>query len=110
MVLMGGFRANLGKWWATMLGGGVSKCVKPLSNIRKKAFLLRDQPPADWDFEIDIRPQFFGLMESDFWEPKAVEPFAPISTASSGDSEWISEILNSVGEPLDLNKVPGAGE
>jgi hypothetical protein len=65
---------------------------------------LRDQPPEDWDFEIDIRPQFFGLMESDFWEPKAVEPFAPISTASSEDSEWINEILNSVGEPLDLNK------
>jgi len=43
-------------------------------------------------------------MESDFWEPKAVEPFAPISMASSEDSEWINEILNSVGEPLDLNK------
>jgi hypothetical protein len=85
-------------------GGGGKQVRKTLSNIRKKAFLLRDQPPADWDFEIDIRPQFFGLMESDFWEPKAVEPFAPISTASSGDSEWISEILNSVGEPLDLNK------
>jgi hypothetical protein len=85
-------------------GGGGKQIRKTLSNIRKKAFLLRDQPPEDWDFEIDIRPQFFGLMESDFWEPKAVEPFAPISTASSQDSEWINEILNSVGEPLDLNK------
>jgi hypothetical protein len=85
-------------------GGGGKQIRKTLSNIRKKAFLLRDQPPEDWDFEIDIRPQFFGLMESDFWEPKAVEPFAPISTASSEDSEWINEILNSVGEPLDLNK------
>ena len=85
-------------------GGGGKQIRKTLSNIRKKAFFLRDQPPEDWDFEIDIRPQFFGLMESDFWEPKAVEPFAPISTASSEDSEWINEILNSVGEPLDLNK------
>ncbi len=85
-------------------GGGGKQIRKTLSNIRKKAFLLRDQPPEDWDFEIDIRPQFFGLMESDFWEPKAVEPFAPISMASSEDSEWINEILNSVGEPLDLNK------
>lgn len=85
-------------------GGGGKQIRKTLSNIRKKAFLLRDQPPEDWDFEIDIRPQFFGLMESDFWEPKAVEPFAPISTASSEDSDWINEILNSVGEPLDLNK------
>jgi hypothetical protein len=85
-------------------GGGGKQIRKTLSNIRKKAFLLRDQPPEDWDFEIDIRPQFFGLMESDFWEPKAIEPFAPISMASSEDSEWINEILNSVGEPLDLNK------
>ena len=85
-------------------GGGGKQIRKTLSNIRKKAFLLRDQPPEDWDFEIDIRPQFFGLMESEFLEPKAVEPFAPISTASSEDSEWINEILNSVGEPLDLNK------
>ncbi len=85
-------------------GGGGKQVRKTLSSIRKKAFLLRDQPPEDWEFEIDIRPQFFGLMESDFWEPKAVEPFAAISTASSDDSEWISEILNSVGEPLDLNK------
>ena len=58
----------------------------------------------DWEFEIDIRPQFFGLMECDFWEPKSVEAFAPISKAESDDNEWINEILNSVGEPLDINK------
>ena len=43
-------------------------------------------------------------MESDFWEPKSVEAFAPISTAKNEDSKWINEILSSVGEPLDLKK------
>jgi len=43
-------------------------------------------------------------MEAEFWEPKAVEPFAKISKASPDNSEWMNEILQSVGEPLDLNK------
>ena len=85
-------------------GGGGRQVRKTLSQIRKDAYLLREVPPIDWDFEIDIRPQFFGLMESDFWEPKAVEAFAPISTAKNEDSKWINEILSSVGEPLDLKK------
>jgi len=75
-----------------------------LTSIRQHAFQLRDIQIEDWDFEIDIRPQFFGLMEAEFWEPKAVEPFAAISKANSKNTEWISEILNSVGEPLDLAK------
>ena len=85
-------------------GGGGRQVRKTLSQIRKDAYLLREVPPIDWDFEIDIRPQFFGLMESDFWEPKSVEAFAPISTAKNEDSKWINEILSSVGEPLDLKK------
>ena len=85
-------------------GGGGKLVRRTLSSIRKQAFLLRHQPPEDWDFEIDVRPQFFGLMESDFWEPKAVEPFAPLTVAKSDDSVWMNEILNSVGEPLDLKK------
>ena len=85
-------------------GGGGRQVRKTLSQIRKDAYLLREVPPIDWDFEIDIRPQFFGLMESDFWEPKSVEAFAPISTAKNDDSKWINEILSSVGEPLDLKK------
>ena len=85
-------------------GGGGRQVRETLSQIRKSAFLLRDDPPVDWEFEIDIRPQFFGLMESDYWEPKSVEAFAPITPADSGDNDWINEILNSVGEPLDLNK------
>lgn len=85
-------------------GGGGRQVRETLTQIRKSAYLLRDDPPVDWDFEIDIRPQFFGLMESDYWEPKSVEPFAPITPADSGDNDWINEILNSVGEPLDLNK------
>ena len=84
-------------------GGGGRQVRETLSQIRKSAYLLRDDPPVDWEFEIDIRPQFFGLMESDYWEPKSVEAFAPITPADSGDSDWINEILNSVGEPLDLN-------
>ena len=86
------------------VGGGGRQVRKTLSQIRKSAYLLREDPPVDWDFEIDIRPQFFGLMESDFWEPKSVEAFAPIAKAESDDNEWINEILNSVGEPLDINK------
>ena len=85
-------------------GGGGRQVRETLSQIRKSAYLLRDDPPVDWEFEIDIRPQFFGLMESDYWEPKSVEAFAPITPADSGDNDWINEILNSVGEPLDLNK------
>ena len=85
-------------------GGGGRQVRETLSQIRKSAYLLRDDPPIDWEFEIDIRPQFFGLMESDYWEPKSVEAFAPISPADGGDNDWINEILNSVGEPLDLNK------
>ena len=86
------------------VGGGGRQVRKTLSQIRKSAYLLREDPPVDWDFEIDIRPQFFGLMESDFWEPKSVEAFAPIAKAESDDNEWINKILNSVGEPLDINK------
>ena len=85
-------------------GGGGRQVRETLSQIRKSAYLLRDVPPVDWEFEIDIRPQFFGLMESDYWEPKSVEAFAPITPADRGDNDWINEILNSVGEPLDLNK------
>ena len=85
-------------------GGGGRQVRETLSQIRKSAYLLRDEPPVDWEFEIDIRPQFFGLMESDYWEPKSVEAFAPITQAESSDNDWINEILNSVGEPLDLNK------
>ena len=85
-------------------GGGGRQVRETLSQIRKSAYLLRDDPPVDWEFEIDIRPQFFGLMESDYWEPKSVEAFAPITPADRGDNDWINEILNSVGEPLDLNK------
>ena len=85
-------------------GGGGRQVRETLSQIRKSAYLLRDDPPVDWEFEIDIRPQFFGLMESDYWEPKSVEAFAPISPADGGNNDWINEILNSVGEPLDLNK------
>ena len=85
-------------------GGGGRQVRETLSQIRKSAYLLRDEPPVDWEFEIDIRPQFFGLMESDYWEPKSVEAFAPISPADGEDNDWINEILNSVGEPLDLNK------
>ena len=85
-------------------GGGGRQVRETLSQIRKSAYLLRDDPPVDWEFEIDIRPQFFGLMESDYWEPKSVEAFAPITQAERSDNDWINEILNSVGEPLDLNK------
>ncbi|MEC7627076.1 MAG: DUF3375 family protein [Verrucomicrobiota bacterium] len=85
-------------------GAGGRAVRDTLSGIRRNAFRLRDQPPEDWDFEIEIRPLFFGLMEAEFWEPKAVEPFALIKKAKTNDSDWMNEILNSVGEPLDLNR------
>ena len=85
-------------------GGGGRQVRKTLSKIRKSAYLIREHPPVDWEFEIDIGPQFFGLMEYDFWEPKSVKAFAPISKAESDDTKWINEILNSVGEPLDIKK------
>ena len=65
---------------------------------------MREQPPEDWDFEIEIRPQLFGLMEAEFWDPKAVEPFAAITSSKTEDPEWMNEILHSVGAPLDLGK------
>jgi hypothetical protein len=43
-------------------------------------------------------------MEAEFWEPKAVEPFAKVQKAKPDDIKWMNEILNSVGEPLDLAK------
>ena len=43
-------------------------------------------------------------MEAEFWEPKAVEAFAEVKPAKNEDSDWINEILGSVGEPLDLKK------
>jgi hypothetical protein len=85
-------------------GGGGRHVRDTLSKIRRQAFRLRDQPPEEWEFEIEIRPQFFGLMEAEFWEPKAVEPFAAIKKAVSENSDWMNEILHSVGEPLDLSK------
>ena len=85
-------------------GGGGRHVRDTLSKIRRQAFRLREQPPEDWDFEIEIRPQLFGLMESEFWEPKAVEPFAAISKSKTEDPEWMNEILQSVGAPLDLRK------
>ncbi len=85
--------------------GGSGKQIRDtLNSIRQKAFQLRDQPPTEWEFEIDIRPQFFSLMEAEFWEPKAVEPFSTITKAKPDNSEWMNEILHSVGEPLDLAK------
>ena len=85
-------------------GGGGRHVRDTLSKIRRQAFRLREQPPEDWDFEIEIRPQLFGLMEAEFWEPKAVEPFAAISKSKNEDPEWMNEILQSVGAPLDLRK------
>ena len=61
--------------------------------VFEKKLSCCDQPPEEWEFEIDIKPQLFALMESDFWEPKAVEPFAPISVAKSEGDEWMNEIL-----------------
>ena len=43
-------------------------------------------------------------MEAEFWEPKAVEPFAAVKKSKPDGSEWISDILHSVGEPLDLGR------
>ncbi len=84
--------------------GRVRQISETLSEIRVKAFELRDTPPEDWDFEIETRPQFFSLMEADFWEPKAVELFGPVVSAKVEETTWVSEILNSVGEPLNLDK------
>jgi hypothetical protein len=86
------------------VGGGGRYVRDTLSRIRRQAFRLRDQPPEEWEFEIEIRPQFFGLMEAEFWEPKAVEPFALVKKAVAENSDWMNEILHSVGDPLDLGK------
>ena len=83
-------------------GGSGRQIRETLNSIRQQAFQLRDDPPDDWSFEIDIRPNFFTLMEAEFWEPKAVEPFAAVKKSKTDGSEWISDILHSVGEPLDL--------
>ena len=85
-------------------GGSGRQVRDTLSEIRAHAYQLRDITLEDWDFEIEIRPQFFTLMEAEFWEPKAVEAFAEVKPAKSEDSGWINEILGSVGEPLDLKK------
>ncbi|MBT3540675.1 MAG: DUF3375 family protein [Opitutae bacterium] len=85
-------------------GGSGRQIRETLTSIRQQAFQLRDEPPEDWEFEIDIRAQFFSLMEAEFWEPKAVEPFAKVQKAKPDDIKWMNEILNSVGEPLDLAK------
>jgi hypothetical protein len=85
-------------------GGGGRQIRETLSEIRSHAYRLRETPLDDWDFEIEIRPQFFTLMEAEFWEPKAVEAFAEVKPAKNEDSDWINEILGSVGEPLDLKK------
>jgi len=85
-------------------GGGGRHVRDTLSRIRRQAFRLREEPPEDWDFEIEIRPQLFGLMEAEFWEPKAVEPFGSITKSKTEDPEWMNEILQSVGAPLDIGK------
>ncbi len=85
-------------------GGSGRQVRDTLAEIRAHAYQLRDVTLEDWDFEIEIRPQFFTLMEAEFWEPKAVEAFAEVKPAKSEDSGWINEILGSVGEPLDLKK------
>jgi hypothetical protein len=75
-----------------------------LAEIRSHAYRMREMSLDDWEFEIEIRPQFFTLMEAEFWEPKAIEAFAEIKPATTKDSDWMNEILGSVGEPLDLKK------
>ncbi len=85
-------------------GGSGRQVRDTLAEIRAHAYQLRDVTLEDWDFEIEIRPKFFTLMEAEFWEPKAVEAFAEVKPAKSEDSGWINEILGSVGEPLDLKK------
>ena len=85
-------------------GGSGRQVRDTLAEIRAHAYQLRDVTLEDWDFEIEIRPQFFTLMEAEFWEPKAVEAFAEVKPAKSEDLGWINEILGSVGEPLDLKK------
>lgn len=85
-------------------GGSGQQIRETLAEIRSHAYRLREIPLEDWEFDIEIRPQFFTLMEAEFWEPKAIEAFPEIKTASSNDSGWMNEILGSVGEPLDLKK------
>jgi hypothetical protein len=104
MVLMVELVRKLRQVVGDHAGGSGRQIRDTLTSIRQQAFQLRDTPPEDWEFEIDIRPQFFSLMEAEFWEPKAVEPFSTIKKATPDDSEWMNEILHSVGEPLDLGK------
>ena len=85
-------------------GGGGRQVRETLSAIRSFAYRLRENPLEDWDFELEIRPQFFTLMEAEFWEPKAIESFAEIKPALTTESAWMNEILGSVGQPLDLKK------
>jgi len=85
-------------------GGGGRQVRETLSEIRSHAYRLRETPLNDWEFEIDIRPQFFTLIEAEFWEPKAIEAFAEVKPAKSTGSQWMNDILGSVGEPLDLKK------
>jgi hypothetical protein len=85
-------------------GGSGRQVRETLAEIRSYAYRLREMSLDDWDFEIEIRPQFFTLMEAEFWEPKAIETFAEIQPATTSDSDWMNEILGSVGEPLDLKK------
>ncbi|MBT5908360.1 MAG: DUF3375 family protein [Opitutae bacterium] len=86
------------------VGSGGQQIRDSLSLIRQGAFRLRENPPEDWEFEIETRPVLYNFLELDFWEPKAVEPFGLVKTATSGDAEWINELLHSVGEPLELTK------
>lgn len=86
------------------VGGGGRHVRDTLGVIRKRAFRLRDEPPEDWDFEIETRPALHSFMEADFWEPKGVEPFGKVETAGGQNSKWVSDMLGSVGEPLDLVK------
>ena len=85
-------------------GGSGRQIRETLADIRSHAYRLRETPLDDWEFDIEIRPQFFTLMEAEFWEPKAIETFAEIKPAPANDSDWMNEILGSVGEPLDLKK------
>jgi hypothetical protein len=86
------------------VGVGGQQLRETLSLIRKRAFRLRDNPPDEWEFEIETRSSLYNFLEAEFWEPKAVEPFGKVKTATAGDSEWMNELLHSVGEPLALAK------
>ena len=71
--LMGGLAESCVRLWvSTRVVVGVTG--GHLVQDQTAAFRLLEQLPEDWDFEIEIRPQLFGLMEAEFWEPKAVEP------------------------------------